>query len=156
MPKWSVNCWLSSQHHHSYFFLVMDKNNHYFCYFTKNRLKISRKHYVVHTVFYNSAYTHTRCSFIVISILFSLFRYFPYEDESNHKLLREIGNVTKGVEITFQFSVKPEFTEGKACFQVNFGMLLSVYVTLWGPSSRLTLWGLQSVLLASVRSDQIE
>ncbi|XP_026209156.1 circularly permutated Ras protein 1 [Anabas testudineus] len=37
--------------------------------------------------------------------------YFPYEDESNHKLLREIGNVTKGVEITFQFSVKPEFTE---------------------------------------------
>ncbi|KAK2862829.1 hypothetical protein Q5P01_002362 [Channa striata] len=37
--------------------------------------------------------------------------YFPYEDENNHKLVREIGNVTKGLEITFQFSVKPEFTE---------------------------------------------
>nr|XP_020479949.1 circularly permutated Ras protein 1-like [Monopterus albus] len=37
--------------------------------------------------------------------------YFPYEDENNHKLVREIGNVTKGLEITFQFSVKPEFTK---------------------------------------------
>ncbi|XP_029023449.1 circularly permutated Ras protein 1 [Betta splendens] len=37
--------------------------------------------------------------------------YFPYEDENNHKLIREIGNVTKGVEITFQFSIKPEFTQ---------------------------------------------
>uniref|UniRef100_A0A3Q4HYU7 Uncharacterized LOC102776814 n=1 Tax=Neolamprologus brichardi TaxID=32507 RepID=A0A3Q4HYU7_NEOBR len=33
--------------------------------------------------------------------------YFPYEDENNHKLVREIGNVTKGLEITFQFAVKP-------------------------------------------------
>ncbi|XP_034412656.1 uncharacterized protein LOC117747493 isoform X2 [Cyclopterus lumpus] len=37
--------------------------------------------------------------------------YFPYEDENNHTLVREIGNVTKGLEITIQFAVKPEFTE---------------------------------------------
>ncbi|XP_028263130.1 circularly permutated Ras protein 1 [Parambassis ranga] len=37
--------------------------------------------------------------------------YFPYEDEHNHKLVREIGNVTKGLEITFQFAVKPDFVE---------------------------------------------
>lgn len=37
--------------------------------------------------------------------------YFPYEDENNHKLVREIGNVTKGLEITFQFAVKTEFME---------------------------------------------
>ncbi|XP_031599591.1 circularly permutated Ras protein 1 [Oreochromis aureus] len=37
--------------------------------------------------------------------------YFPYEDENNHKLVREIGNVTKGLEITFQFAVKPDFME---------------------------------------------
>ncbi|XP_049923884.1 circularly permutated Ras protein 1 [Epinephelus moara] len=37
--------------------------------------------------------------------------YFPYEEENNHKLVREIGNVTKGLEITFQFAVKPEFME---------------------------------------------
>ncbi|XP_031706990.1 circularly permutated Ras protein 1 isoform X2 [Anarrhichthys ocellatus] len=37
--------------------------------------------------------------------------YFPYEDENNHKLVREIGNVTKGLEITMQFAVKPEFME---------------------------------------------
>ncbi|XP_029310768.1 LOW QUALITY PROTEIN: circularly permutated Ras protein 1-like [Cottoperca gobio] len=37
--------------------------------------------------------------------------YFPYEDENNHKLVREIGSVTKGLEITFQFAVKPEFVE---------------------------------------------
>ncbi|KAM6949274.1 circularly permutated Ras protein 1 [Aplochiton taeniatus] len=36
--------------------------------------------------------------------------YFPYEEEGDHKLVREIGNVTKGVEITFQFTVKPERT----------------------------------------------
>uniref|UniRef100_A0A3Q3RZK8 Circularly permutated Ras protein 1-like n=1 Tax=Mastacembelus armatus TaxID=205130 RepID=A0A3Q3RZK8_9TELE len=30
--------------------------------------------------------------------------FFPYEDENNHKVVREIGNVTKGLEITFQFS----------------------------------------------------
>ncbi|XP_039677508.1 circularly permutated Ras protein 1 isoform X1 [Perca fluviatilis] len=37
--------------------------------------------------------------------------YFPFEDGNNHKLVREIGNVTKGLEITIQFAVKPEFTE---------------------------------------------
>ncbi|XP_069028282.1 circularly permutated Ras protein 1 [Embiotoca jacksoni] len=36
--------------------------------------------------------------------------YFPYEDENNHKLVREIGNVTEGMEVTFQFAVKPDFT----------------------------------------------
>ncbi|XP_041635788.1 circularly permutated Ras protein 1 [Cheilinus undulatus] len=36
---------------------------------------------------------------------------FPYEDEKNHKLVRDIGNVTKGLEMTFQFAVKPEFIE---------------------------------------------
>ncbi|XP_062300938.1 circularly permutated Ras protein 1 isoform X1 [Scomber scombrus] len=35
--------------------------------------------------------------------------YFPYMDESNHKLVTEIGNVTEGLEITFQFAVKKEF-----------------------------------------------
>ena len=43
----------------------------------------------------------------------SLCRYFPYEDENNHKLVRDIGNVTKGLEITMQFAVKPEFMDGK-------------------------------------------
>uniref|UniRef100_A0A3Q2ZHU2 Circularly permutated Ras protein 1-like n=1 Tax=Kryptolebias marmoratus TaxID=37003 RepID=A0A3Q2ZHU2_KRYMA len=38
-------------------------------------------------------------------------RYFPFEDENNHKLVREIGNVTKGLEITFEFAVKPDFRE---------------------------------------------
>ncbi|KAM4537120.1 circularly permutated Ras protein 1 isoform 1-T1 [Odontesthes bonariensis] len=37
--------------------------------------------------------------------------YFPYEDENNYRLVREIGNVTKGVEITFQFAIKPDFME---------------------------------------------
>ncbi|XP_034531883.1 circularly permutated Ras protein 1 [Notolabrus celidotus] len=32
--------------------------------------------------------------------------YFPYEDDK----MSEIGNVTKGLEITLQFAVKPEFT----------------------------------------------
>ncbi|KAK6323017.1 hypothetical protein J4Q44_G00053560 [Coregonus suidteri] len=36
--------------------------------------------------------------------------YFPYE-ECNHRLVREIGNVTEGVEITFQFACKPDSTE---------------------------------------------
>ncbi len=53
-------------------------------------------------------------SFMVIAIVSSLCRYFPYEAENNHKLVREIGNVTKGLEITVQFAVKPEFMEGKA------------------------------------------
>ncbi|XP_059210695.1 circularly permutated Ras protein 1 [Centropristis striata] len=37
--------------------------------------------------------------------------YFPFEDENNHMLVREIGNVTKGLEMTFQFAVKPEFMD---------------------------------------------
>ncbi|XP_035004229.1 circularly permutated Ras protein 1 isoform X1 [Hippoglossus stenolepis] len=37
--------------------------------------------------------------------------YFPYEDENDHKLVREIGNVTTGLQITSQFAVKPEFME---------------------------------------------
>ncbi|XP_073715960.1 circularly permutated Ras protein 1 [Misgurnus anguillicaudatus] len=36
--------------------------------------------------------------------------YFPYE-EDDHRLLREIGNVTDKAEITFQFAVKPEKVE---------------------------------------------
>ncbi|XP_052458484.1 circularly permutated Ras protein 1 [Carassius gibelio] len=36
--------------------------------------------------------------------------YFPYE-EDNHRLVREIGNVTDGVEITFQFAIRPEKVE---------------------------------------------
>ncbi|XP_075884180.1 circularly permutated Ras protein 1 isoform X2 [Nelusetta ayraudi] len=35
--------------------------------------------------------------------------YFPYEDENNHKVTTDIGNVTKGLEITFQFAVKSNF-----------------------------------------------
>ncbi|KAM3857524.1 circularly permutated Ras protein 1 [Diretmus argenteus] len=50
--------------------------------------------------------------------------YFPYDDESNHKLVREIGNVTEGLEITFQFAVKPESMEsflqrGRLPFQLQ-------------------------------------
>ncbi|KAK5893173.1 hypothetical protein CgunFtcFv8_006069 [Champsocephalus gunnari] len=37
--------------------------------------------------------------------------YFPFEDEQNHTLVRGIGNVTKGLEVTFQFAVKPEVME---------------------------------------------
>ncbi|XP_047448203.1 circularly permutated Ras protein 1 [Mugil cephalus] len=37
--------------------------------------------------------------------------YFPYEEENNHKLLRDIGNVTKGMELTFQFAVKPDYMQ---------------------------------------------
>ena len=47
------------------------------------------------------------------NFFFSSSRYFPYEDESNHKLIREIGNVTTGLEITFQFAVKPKYIGGK-------------------------------------------
>ncbi|XP_051571574.1 circularly permutated Ras protein 1-like isoform X1 [Myxocyprinus asiaticus] len=36
--------------------------------------------------------------------------YFPYEEE-DHCLVRDIGNVTEGVEITFQFAVRPEKVE---------------------------------------------
>uniref|UniRef100_A0A4W6CHM8 Si:dkey-9k7.3 n=1 Tax=Lates calcarifer TaxID=8187 RepID=A0A4W6CHM8_LATCA len=48
---------------------------------------------------------------VTATLLASDGMYFPYEDENNHKLVREIGNVTKGLEITFQFAVKPEFME---------------------------------------------
>ncbi|GAA6101761.1 circularly permutated Ras protein 1 isoform X2 [Tachysurus ichikawai] len=37
--------------------------------------------------------------------------YYPFE-EDNHRLVREIGNVTSEVEITFQFAVKPDRVEG--------------------------------------------
>ncbi|KPP59183.1 circularly permutated Ras protein 1-like, partial [Scleropages formosus] len=37
--------------------------------------------------------------------------YFPYEDEVAHKLVRKLGNVTEGAEVTFQFAVKPENVE---------------------------------------------
>ncbi|TNM93721.1 hypothetical protein fugu_001897 [Takifugu bimaculatus] len=37
--------------------------------------------------------------------------YFPYERERNHKLVREIGNVTSGLEITFQFAVKSKYMD---------------------------------------------
>ncbi|XP_069374439.1 circularly permutated Ras protein 1 isoform X2 [Paralichthys olivaceus] len=37
--------------------------------------------------------------------------FFPHEDETDHKLVREIGNVTSGLESTFEFAVKPEFME---------------------------------------------
>ncbi|KAG5260954.1 hypothetical protein AALO_G00298360 [Alosa alosa] len=37
--------------------------------------------------------------------------YFPFEDDDAHKLVREIGNVTEGLEITFQFAVKPDKVE---------------------------------------------
>uniref|UniRef100_A0A3B4YJ22 VWFA domain-containing protein n=1 Tax=Seriola lalandi dorsalis TaxID=1841481 RepID=A0A3B4YJ22_SERLL len=46
---------------------------------------------------------------VTATLLASDGMYFPYEDENNHKLVREIGNVTKGLEITFEFAVKPEF-----------------------------------------------
>ncbi|XP_048826988.1 LOW QUALITY PROTEIN: circularly permutated Ras protein 1 [Brienomyrus brachyistius] len=37
--------------------------------------------------------------------------YFPYEEGSTHKLVKKLGNVTEGAEITFQFAVKPESME---------------------------------------------
>ncbi|XP_061108328.1 circularly permutated Ras protein 1 isoform X2 [Conger conger] len=37
--------------------------------------------------------------------------YYPYEEDSAHKLVRGIGNVTEGAEFTFQFAVKPESIE---------------------------------------------
>ncbi|CAF94050.1 unnamed protein product, partial [Tetraodon nigroviridis] len=45
--------------------------------------------------------------------------YFPYEDETNHKLVREIGNVTNGLEITFQFAVKPKYVSGKMAYTMS-------------------------------------
>lgn len=40
-------------------------------------------------------------------------RYFPYEDENNHSVTVDIGNVTKELEITFQFAVKSNFMAGE-------------------------------------------
>lgn len=40
-------------------------------------------------------------------------------DENNHKLVTEIGNVTEGLEITFQFAVKKEFNAGKTHWDTN-------------------------------------
>uniref|UniRef100_A0A8C9R254 Si:dkey-9k7.3 n=1 Tax=Scleropages formosus TaxID=113540 RepID=A0A8C9R254_SCLFO len=40
--------------------------------------------------------------------------YFPYEDEVAHKLVRKLGNVTEGAEVTFQFAVKPENVESES------------------------------------------
>ncbi|XP_008318397.1 circularly permutated Ras protein 1 [Cynoglossus semilaevis] len=37
--------------------------------------------------------------------------YFPFEDENNHKLVKQIGNVTRGVEITAQFAVRAAYME---------------------------------------------
>ncbi|XP_022616895.1 circularly permutated Ras protein 1-like [Seriola dumerili] len=48
---------------------------------------------------------------VTATLLASDGMFFPYEDENNHKLVREIGNVTKGLEITFEFAVKPEFMQ---------------------------------------------
>ncbi|KAG7233379.1 hypothetical protein INR49_007109 [Caranx melampygus] len=48
---------------------------------------------------------------VTATLLASDGMYFPYEDENNHKLVREIGNVTSGLEITFEFAVKPELME---------------------------------------------
>lgn len=45
-------------------------------------------------------------------LVFCSSRYYPFE-EDNHRLVREIGNVTSGVEITFQFAVKPDRVESK-------------------------------------------
>uniref|UniRef100_A0A3B3CZH9 Si:dkey-9k7.3 n=1 Tax=Oryzias melastigma TaxID=30732 RepID=A0A3B3CZH9_ORYME len=60
---------------------------------------------------------------VLATLLFielSICRYFPYEDENNHKLVREIGNVTRGTEITFQFAVKPEFKTLPFQIQLSF------------------------------------
>lgn len=56
-------------------------------------------------------------------------RYFPYEDETNHKLVREIGNVTTGLEITFQFAVKPKYIDGKMAYTM-FIKLIFEYVEI--------------------------
>ncbi|XP_054863490.1 circularly permutated Ras protein 1 isoform X2 [Amphiprion ocellaris] len=37
--------------------------------------------------------------------------YFPFIEENDHKVVKEIGNVTRGTEITFQFAVKPDFVD---------------------------------------------
>ncbi|KAL6118349.1 uncharacterized protein ACO6RY_03165 [Pungitius sinensis] len=35
--------------------------------------------------------------------------YFPYEEDSDHKVVKEIGNVTRGLQVTVQFAVRPQF-----------------------------------------------
>uniref|UniRef100_A0A3Q1FI70 Circularly permutated Ras protein 1-like n=1 Tax=Acanthochromis polyacanthus TaxID=80966 RepID=A0A3Q1FI70_9TELE len=37
--------------------------------------------------------------------------YFPFVEENDHKVVKEIGNVTRGTEVTFQFAVKPDFMD---------------------------------------------
>ncbi|XP_069045255.1 circularly permutated Ras protein 1 [Lepisosteus oculatus] len=37
--------------------------------------------------------------------------FYPYEDHCSHKLVKEVGNVTEGLEITFEFAVKPSSVE---------------------------------------------
>lgn len=60
-------------------------------------------HYTLYTHFIKALF---------LSVFSDWRRYFPYE-EDNHRLVREIGNVTDGVEITFQFAVRPEKVESK-------------------------------------------
>lgn len=62
--------------------------------------------------------------------------------------MREIGNVTKGLEITVEFAVKPEFMDGKRGVLVPSKSTL-LYSELYqftphcgDPCSPLTLWGL--------------
>lgn len=66
--------------------------------------------------------THTASvllAFFSRLLMFSDYRrYFPYE-EDDHRLVREIGNVTDKVEITFQFAVKPEKVESKHKIQAT-------------------------------------
>ncbi|XP_051508184.1 circularly permutated Ras protein 1-like [Myxocyprinus asiaticus] len=47
---------------------------------------------------------------VMATLLTPIGMYFPYE-EDDHRLVREIGNVTDGVEISFQFAVRPEKVE---------------------------------------------
>ncbi|XP_034020768.1 circularly permutated Ras protein 1 isoform X2 [Thalassophryne amazonica] len=64
--------------------------------------------------------------------------YFPFEDESCHRVVKEIGNVTDGLEITVQFAVKPEFTEVfLQKFKVPFQLQLSFKTTDQQRASRI-------------------
>ncbi|KAG2462174.1 HMCN1 protein, partial [Polypterus senegalus] len=52
--------------------------------------------------------------------------YFRYEDHTDHKLLREIGNVTDDLEVTFEFGIKESSLEAIAKREkVPFQLLLS-------------------------------
>uniref|UniRef100_A0AAY3ZU16 VWFA domain-containing protein n=1 Tax=Denticeps clupeoides TaxID=299321 RepID=A0AAY3ZU16_9TELE len=37
--------------------------------------------------------------------------YYPYEEGDSHRVMRDVGNVTEGQEMTFQFAVKPDKVE---------------------------------------------